>query len=188
MTDEQSPLTTAFELQRTTIEQSREAFEQMVEFQRRFNEAVVSGTAATGELQSQGIETSQRVLHTYLDAVEATLPGADDAVDRIRDTIDEQFDQLEAQQEETLSAVEDSIDDVADVPTEYLDSMDDQLDLVVDAHEQVEERTVEALDQMESQVEQIQEEARDQTAQQAETLQKRISELQDQVQVSGAEE
>lgn len=56
LTDDYSPLTNAFELQQTTIEQSREAFERIVEFQLQMSEAAISGTEVTGELYRQGIE------------------------------------------------------------------------------------------------------------------------------------
>lgn len=118
--DDYSPLTNAFELQQTTIEQSREAFERIVEFQLQMSEAAISGTEVTGELYRQGIEMDRRALHSYLDAVEATLPRSGDAVAQIRDTIEEQFDQLEEQQQEALSMVEETIGDAEQSSDAYL--------------------------------------------------------------------
>lgn len=186
--DNYGPLTNVFELQRTAIEQSRDAFEQIIEFQLQFTDAVVSGTEATSELYLQGIETSRQALHSYLDAVDATLPGSDDAVAQIRDTIDEQFDQLEAQQQEAITRMEENIDETEDASEAYLDSLDDQLDILIDAHEQTEERTVEALQQIETQVEQIQEEGQEQAARQAEELQERVQDLQNRMQPTLSEE
>lgn len=179
-----APITSAFELQRTAIEQSREAVERMIDFQHQWNEAVVSGTEMTGEFYGQGIETSRRAMHGYLDVVETTFPGSDDAVTQIRETIDEQFDQLEAQQREAMDLAEDSIGDAEDAPEAYLDALDDQLDVLIDAHEQTEERTVEALEQIETQLEQLQEDGRAQ----AEELQERVQDLQRQLQPSVSEE
>lgn len=186
--DDSNPMTNVFELQRTAIEQSRDAFEQIIEFQLQFTDAVVSGTEATSDLYLQGIETSRRALHTYLDAIDATLPRADDAVAQIRDTIDEQFDQLEDQQQEATAAIEESIDDTEDASEAYLDTLDDQLDVLLDAHKQTEERTIEALEQIETQVEQIQEESQEQAARQAEELQERVQDFQDQMQPPSSED
>jgi hypothetical protein len=182
--DDYSPLTNAFELQRTTIEQSREAFERIVEFQLQMSEAAISGTEVTSELYRQGIEMNRRALHNYLDAVEATLPRSNDAVTRIRDTIDEQFDQLEAQQEEALSMAEETVGDAEQSSDAYLEALDDQLDILVNAHKRTEQRTVEALEQIETQVEQLQEEGQEQ----ADELQERVQDLQDQLQPTVSED
>lgn len=183
MTDDYSPLTNAFELQRTTIEQSREAFERIVEFQLQMSEAAVSGTEVTGELYRQGVEMNRRALHNYLDAVNATLPRSDDAIAQIRDTIDEQFDLLEEQQQEALSMAEENIEDTEQSSDAYLEALDDQLDILIDAHKRTEQRTVEALEQIETQVEQLQEEGQEQAAE----LQERVEYLQDQMQPTASE-
>lgn len=182
--DDYAPLTTAFEFQRTTIEQSREAFERLIEFQLQLSEAAISGTEVTSDLYKQGIEMNRQALHNYLDAVEATLPRSGDAIVQIRDTIDEQFDQLEEQQQKALSMAEENISDVEKSSETYLDALDDQLDVLIDAHERTEKRTVEALEQIETQVEQLQEEGQVE----ADELQKRITNLQDQMQPTVSED
>lgn len=186
--DNSDPLTNVFELQRTAIEQSRDAFEQMIEFQLQFTDAAVSGTEATGELYLQGIETSRRALHSYLDAVEATLPRSDDAVAQIRETIDAQFDQLEDQQREAMTMIEERVEDTEDASEAYLDSLDDQLDVLIDSHEQTEERTAEVLERIETQAERVQEEGQEQVVRQAEELQERVQDLQDRMRSTSIEE
>lgn len=185
MTDEDhGPFTNAFEFQRTTIEQSREAFERIIEFQLQLSEAAISGTEVTGDLYRQGIEMNRQALHNYLDAVEATLPRSDNAIAQIRDTIDEQFDQLEEQQQKALSMAEENIGDTEKSSDAYLDALDEQLDILMDAHERTEEQTVEALEQIETQVEQLQEEGQEQ----AQELQERITDIQDQMQPTVSED
>jgi methyl-accepting chemotaxis protein len=87
-----NPLSTAFELQRKTIEQSNEAFKRSLDFQRQLNEHLLGGAERANE---QGAELTRKALHSYLDTIETAVPGADSGIEEVRSAIDEQFDAAE---------------------------------------------------------------------------------------------
>lgn len=180
--DDAPSLSTLFELQRQAIEQGRQAFEGIVEVQLRFNEAAVSGAEATGEMYIESLETRRQAMHSYADALETVLPESSETVTQMRESIDEGFDQLEDRQAELIERIEDRAGDTKEFSEAYLDALDDQLDVLVDTHETVEERTVQSLDEIESQVTQIQQSGEEQFSEQAEMLAERVSNLQDRMQ------
>lgn len=159
MSDDRNPIVAGFELQRRAIEASQEALTESVELQRRFGEALLEGVETTEDVQRRGVETSRNGLHAYLDAIEATMPGSEEAVSEIRETADEQFDTLEDRHAEAFETVgeelEDGTDTYAELTTESLESLTENLDAVLDTHEAVEAQTLEALERTESQFEEL---------------------------------
>ncbi|MXR51631.1 hypothetical protein GRX03_08450 [Halovenus sp. WSH3] len=167
MVDYTSPITATFELQRQTIKQSQEALEQGIQFQQDFNRALVGGLDGQEDAQRRVVELQRNAVLDALDTVEANIPGSEDATAEMRETVDEQFDQLLDNHEEafeTLTAeMEDGAESYENLVSEYLDTLDDQLEMLIDAHEGLEEQSVETaeelteqLDQLQSQVEDVQ--------------------------------
>jgi len=112
-----TPITTAFEAQRATIEQSQRAFEHSVEFQRT-------------------------AVHSYLDAVESTVPGASAAAEELRAAVDEQFEFLLDNHAEVFESVaaeyEDGLAAHDELTEDSLEALAEQVDLLVEAHDAVE--------------------------------------------------
>lgn len=148
MVDYTSPITATFELQRQTIEQSQEALEQGIEFQRDFSQALVDGLDGQEDAQRRAVELQREAILNTLETVETNVPGAEDATAEVRTTVDEQFDQLLENHEEAFeniaASVEDSTQTYDEFVAEYLDALDDQLEMVIDAHEDLESQSVEA--------------------------------------------
>lgn len=172
MVDYTSPITATFELQRQTIEQSQEALEQGIEFQKDLNEAVVDGLDGQEDAQRRVVELQREAVLNTLEAVEANVPGSEDAMAEVRDTVDEQFAQLLENHEEAFESIaagiEDSTNTYDEFASEYLAALNDQLGTVIDAHEDLEAQSVEAaeevtdgLEQLQSQVEEVQQQITD---------------------------
>ncbi|MFC7155966.1 hypothetical protein ACFQPA_10915 [Halomarina halobia] len=185
MSEYTTPISTAFELQRTTIKQGQRAFERSLEFQRNVNESVLDNLDNQEEAQRNSVELSRSAIHTYLDAVETAFPGSGSNVSEIRRAVDKQFGALLDAHSEAFATTEGefekSLDSYDEFSEEYLDALNEQLDLLLDAHQDIERQTVETFDQAMNQFERLQqqmesqaEEAQAQFQEQAEQFQSRF--------------
>src|SRR6056297_925932 len=114
MVDYTTPVTTAFEMQRTTIEQSQKALEQSVSFQKNVNSAVIDSLDTQESAQRRGVELQQTAFHSYLDAMASTMPGMTETVEQIRETVDEQFDFLLENHAELFDNMETELEEGVD--------------------------------------------------------------------------
>lgn len=160
MTQFTTPLSAAFEFQRTAIKQSQQALEQGVEFQKRFNSVLVDSLESQESLQRKGVELNRNAVHTYLDAVEAAVPGTTGNVEEVRETVDEQYDALLDNHAEVFDSVEaefaEGIETYDEATAEYIEAVDEQIETLIEAHEETEDRTLDAFDQLQTQVEEFQ--------------------------------
>lgn len=159
-----SPVEATFELQRESLEQGQQAIEQGIDFQRRIGESVVSGLGSQEEFQHRIVELHRDTIHSTLDAIES-LPGADGAVADLRESIDGGYDELLAGHEEAFEAaseeLESGIDSYDELTGDVLDTVNEQLELLVQAHEDLEAQSVEVTEELVGQVEELQEQADD---------------------------
>lgn len=149
MTEYTDPVTTAFEIQRTAVEQTHEALVRSADAQRQAAETAMGGLETWESLQSRGTEASRAGLHAYLDAVEEALPeGEATSLEEAREAVDESFDQIEDLQAETWETVTDAVEESLDVYDEaaddYVEAVEDGFDAFLDAHEQVERQVTDA--------------------------------------------
>ena len=160
MVDYTTPVTTVFEMQRATIEQSQKALEQSVSFQQNVNEAVIESLDTQESAQRRGVELSKTAIHSYLDAVEATVPGAASMTGQLRETVDGQFDSLYQAHEEAFEMTEGEVakgvDAYDEMVVDYLAAMNDQIEALLEAHEEIEGQTLEAFQQVQGQFEEMQ--------------------------------
>ena len=174
MVDYTTPVTTAFEMQRATIEQSQKALEQTVSFQQTVNEAFVDSLDTQESAQRCCVELSKIAFHSYLDAVEPTMPGMAGTVEEVRTAVDEQYDFLLENHAEVFENVESEMLEGAEAYDEmsddYVTAVDDQLSMLVEAHEELEGQSVEIAEQFGAQLEEVQE--------QVEEIQEQVEEVQ----------
>jgi len=174
MVDYTTPVTTAFEMQRATIEQSQKALEQSVSFQQNVNEAVIDSLDTQESAQRRGVELSKTAFHSYLDAVEATMPGMAGTVDEVRQAVDEQYDFLLENHAEVFDNVEsemlEGVEAYDEMTEDYVTAVDEQVALLVEAHEELESQSVEVAEQFGAQLEEVQE--------QVEEIQEQVEEVQ----------
>jgi len=160
MVDYTTPVTTAFEAQRATIEQGQKALEQSVTFQQQLNQAMLGSLESQESAQRRGVELSQTAVHTYLDTLEASVPGVEPAVEELRNTVDEQFEFLLENHAEAFDAAEEEfgegVDTYDEMTADTLEALDDQLSMLIEAHEDLETQSVEAVEGMADQVEDLQ--------------------------------
>ncbi|WP_254279522.1 hypothetical protein [Haloarcula marina] len=174
MVDYTTPVTTAFEMQRATIEQSQKALEQSVAFQQNINEAVIDSLDTQESAQRRGVELSKTAFHSYLDAIETTVPGVAGTLEEIRTAVDEQYDFLLENHAEAFDNVESELlegaeayDEMAD---DYVAAVSEQVEMLVEAHEELESQSVEVAEQFGDQLEEVQE--------QVEEIQAQVEEVQ----------
>jgi len=176
MVDYTTPVTTAFEMQRATIEQSQKALEQTVSFQKNVNEAVIDSLDTQESAQRRSVELSKTALHSYLDAIEATMPGMGGTVDEIRQAVDEQYDFLLENHAEVFDNVEsemvEGVEAYDEMTEEYVAAVDEQVEMLVEAHEELEDQSIEVAEQFGDQLEEVQE--------QVEEIQSQVEEVQSQ--------
>lgn len=155
-----TPVSTVFQMQRSAIEQSQQAVENGVEFQKRLNAAMLDGVEATEEAQRGTVEMTENAVHSYLDVLEATVPGAASMTGQVRETVDGQFDSLYQAHEEAFEMTEGEIakgvDAYDEMAVDYLAAMNDQIEALLEAHEEIEGQTLEAFQQAEGQFEEMQ--------------------------------
>ena len=184
-----TPVSTAFEIQRSAIRQGQQAIESGVEFQKRLNAAALDGVEVTEEAQRGTVEMTENAVHSYLDVVEATLPGAANMTGQVRDTVDGQFDALYRTHEEAFDVTEGEfakgVDAYDEMAVDYLAALNDQIEALLEAHEEIEGQTLESFRQAETQFEELQaqfersgEEMQAQFEAQFEQFQDQIEELQ----------
>jgi F0F1-type ATP synthase membrane subunit b/b' len=173
---ERNPFTAAFEMQRRTLEGSQRALEQSIEFQRRFNEAMMQGMTGGGAGE-RTVEVTREAMDRYLDTIEATVPGAEAGVDQIREAMDRQFEAVEQAREEATDLAEESMAEYEELSETYLESVDDQLDTLFDAQAEIERQTEEFLDRTETQLQEMREEADGTVSERIEQLQERTEQL-----------
>ena len=180
MAEYTTPVTTTFEMQRQAIKQGQNALEQGVEFQQTMSEALVDSMGSQESAQRRTVELSKTAFHSYLDAMESTIPGAAGSVEEVREAVDEQFEFLLENHAELFESIEEEtregMDAYDELAGDYLDAMDEQLEMVLDAHEDLEDQSIEAAEQVEDQLEQMQD--------QVEEVQDQVQEVQEQAQES----
>ena len=174
MVDYTTPVTTAFEMQRATIEQSQKALEQSVTFQKNVNSAVIDSLDTQESAQRRGVELSKTAFHSYLDAIEAAMPGMGGTIGEMRQAVDEQYDFLLENHAEAFENVESEMVEGAEAYDEmtedYVTAVDEQVTLLVEAHEELEDQSVEMAEQFGDQLEEVQE--------QVEEIQSQVEEVQ----------
>ncbi|MFB6166582.1 MAG: hypothetical protein ABEJ31_15595 [Haloarculaceae archaeon] len=185
MSEYTTPVTTTFELQRQAIKQGQQAIEQGVEFQQTLNRAMLDQLSSQESAQRRTVELSKTAFESYLETLESSVPGAAGTVAEIRDAVDEQFEFLLENHAELFDNVEqeyaEGLDAYDDLTADYLQAMNEQVDLVLEAHQDFEDQSIEAVEQVEDQLEQVQDQV-EQVQDQVEQVQDQVREVQEQAQ------
>jgi hypothetical protein len=187
-----TPVSTAFEMQRSAIKQSQQALESSFEFQKRMNAAMLGGFDTTEDAQRQTVEMAEAGIHSYLDAVEAGVPGSAATIEQVRETVETQFESLYEAHAEAFDVAEGEfekgVDTYDDMATEYLATLNDQIEMMLQSHEETEKQVLSAFEQAESQMREMQtqmeeqgEEMQAQFQEQFEQFQAQLEEMQERI-------
>ena len=151
-------------MQRDALEGTHEVIERSVEFQQDVNARMLDAVEPARDVSERGTDLVRTGVETYFDAIEAAVPGDQEVVADIRETIDEQLETLEETQTDALDELEADLEDGADsvdeLLEEFLETLDEQLDSLLEAHEDLEEQTAEAVGDLEAAVEDLQDDSK----------------------------
>jgi len=140
MTDT-DPITTAFEMQRSAIEQAHDLTLESIEAQKTAVKAMVDGLETAEQVAQQGTELSQEAAHAYLDALEDTVPEGE--FDDVRQLVDESYESAGELQADAWSAIHEaaaeSVEGFESAADTYGEFVDSSFDTYLSAHEHVEE-------------------------------------------------
>lgn len=160
MSQMNSPVSTMFDVQRSAIEQSQDAFEQTITAQQQFLESMMDvGTAK--RLNHRSFETAHAMVDAYFDALESAMPtDRTTGLEDVRGTMVDQLETAETTQTETLDAFEASVEDGMEITDETLDAflaaLDEQIEAMLEAHGDVETETLAAVEDFEASLEDLQ--------------------------------
>lgn len=197
MSEYSSPISIAFELQRSTIEGAQEAIENSVRVQKQFNDTVVDGFGPTREASERSTNLVRTGFDTYFDAMESLMP-AGAGIDEVREMTHEQLDLLEEGQldaiEQFETGVTESADSTAAMLDDFLTALDEQVTTLLESHEDLEAQTIESLERLVESVEDLQsefearnEEMQQQLETQAKAIQKQLEDVTENVQEAASE-
>lgn len=177
MSQTATPITIAFDLQRTAIENTRDAVRRNVEAQRALGEAVFDVESAT-ETSERSYEALATFVDVYFDAVAATTPGGTDQLADVRTAVEDQLATVEDNHVAVLEAFEANLAEgtevAEDVTDEFLAALDEQFDAVLAANEDAEAETIEVADEVEAEITALVEEFEVQAAEVAEAFEAAI--------------
>ncbi|MFB6101327.1 MAG: hypothetical protein ABEJ73_02035 [Haloplanus sp.] len=141
-----NPFRSAFELQRTMIDQSRRAAETSIDVQRAAVETWFDSVESAKSVQKSGVTLSKTAVDAYLDGLKSVLP--EESVAELEAAVDEQFDAVDEIHEEAWASFLQGLEE-AEASYDELNEM--QLEVLAESFD--------ALEQMQSDAEETAEEA-----------------------------
>lgn len=197
MSEYSTPVSVAFEFQRSTIQSAHEVVENGIEAQKQFSAAMVDGFGPARDASERNADIVRTGVDTYFDAIEAVVP-AGSGVEEVREITHEQLDLFEESQLDAIDQLESGFDESAETTGEMLDeflsALDEQVTTLLNAHEDLEGQTIEMLERLEDSLEDLQaefeargEEMQEQLEAQAEAIQEQLEDVTENVQEAASE-
>ncbi|WP_248896895.1 hypothetical protein [Haloplanus halobius] len=151
-----NPFSSAFELQRTMIDQTRRAAETSLDVQRTATETWFDAAESFQSVQQSGVTLSKTAIEAYLDGLKSVLP--EESVVELEAAVDEQFEAVDEINEDawqsflqSLEEAEASLDELSETQRELLtDSFDAIEQLQAEAEETAEDAVASAEELTES--------------------------------------
>ncbi|GAB6862742.1 hypothetical protein JCM17092_28310 [Haloplanus litoreus] len=151
-----NPLSSAFQLQRTMIEQTRRAAETGVDVQRSAMETWFGSFESVKSAQKSGVTLSKTAIDAYLESMKSVFP--EESVAELEAAVDEQFEAADEIHEDAwqsflqgLDEAEATYDEVTEMQLELLaDSFDAFEQIQSEAEETTEEAVASAEELAES--------------------------------------
>jgi DNA repair exonuclease SbcCD ATPase subunit len=197
MSEYSTPMSVAFDFQRSAVESTHEAIESGVEAQKQLNDAMVDGFGPARDASERSTDLVRSGIDSYFDAVDSVMP-AGSGVDEVHEMMHDQLDMLEESQHEAIDQLENSLNEGTESAEEMLDeflaALGDQIESLLEAHEDFEGQTLDALEELEETVEEMQseveargEEMQEQLESQAEAIQEQLEDVTENVQEAATE-
>ncbi|WP_338742107.1 hypothetical protein [Haloplanus salilacus] len=129
-----NPFSSAFEMQRTMIDQSRRAAETGIDAQRAAIETWFDSFESAKSVQQSGVTLSKSAVNAYLDGLATVLP--EESVEELEAAVDEQFEAVDEIHEDAWQSFLEGLDE-AEATYDELTEM--QLELVAEGFDAAEE-------------------------------------------------
>lgn len=192
MSEYSSPVSAAFELQRSALESTHEAIGNSVQAQKQLNDAMIDGFTPARNASQRSADLVRTGFDTYFDTVESVAP-AGSGLNDVREMVNEQLDLLEESQLDVIDQFETGLHENADsteeLLDEFLEALDEQVSTLLNAHEDLEGQTIKALERLEdgldellSEIEARGEEMQEQFEAQADAIQEQLEDVTENVQ------
>jgi len=129
-----NPFSSAFELQRTMIDQSRRAAETGIDVQRAAVETWFGSFESAKSVQKSGVTLSKTAIDAYLDGLKSVFP--EESVAELEAAVDEQFDAVDEIHEDAWQSFLEGLDEAE---ATYDEMTEMQLELLAESFDAVEE-------------------------------------------------
>ena len=186
MSEYSTPMSVAFDFQRSAVESTHEAIESSVEAQKQVNDAMVDGFGPARDASERSTDLVRSGIDSYFDAVDSVMP-AGSGVDEVHEMMHDQLDMLEESQHEAIDQLENSLNEGTESAEEMLDeflaALDEQIASLLEALEELEE----TVEEMQAEVEARGEEMQEQLESQAEAIQEQLEDVTENVQEAATE-
>lgn len=158
MSNQQNPIGTMFELQRTTIENTQEIVHQTLDAQVRATGMIAEGVERSEAALEQGEDVTVAAVNAYFDALSSTVPGDAEGVEGLRETVLEQVEVAGEVNEDVWEATQEFAEQNAaafeEFAAEYETIVDDSFDAFLQTHEQAAAGAQQATDAVQQQAQQ----------------------------------
>lgn len=154
---EANPISTAFKMQRATIDGGQEVFRRSLDLQRGMLRGYANAISTQREVQRQTLAVSRQTANVYLEVLESWLPEDTPWLVEFRTVVSEQFeamDDLSNQSWDTFeSLIRENVEAYDEVSEETLDTLDDAFEAAREMQAQLEEQTMSATEAIDIDVE-----------------------------------
>ena len=147
-----NPFSSAFELQRTMIDQSRRAAETGIDVQRAAVETWLGSFESAKSVQKNGVTLSKTAVEASLDGLKSVFP--EESVAELEAAVDEQFEAVDEIHEDAWQSFLEGLDE-AEATYDELTEM--QLELLAESFDALEELQSDAAETTEEAVESAEE-------------------------------
>ncbi|WP_435066440.1 hypothetical protein [Haloplanus sp. C73] len=152
-----NPFSSAFEMQRTMIDQSRRAAETTLDAQRAAVETWSDSLESAKSLQESGVALSKTAINAYLDGLGAVFP--EESITELEAAVDEQFEAGEEIHEEAWLSFLESADEAEAVFDDLTETQSELLEESFDAIEQIQTDAAESAEEAVESAEELAESA-----------------------------
>jgi hypothetical protein len=152
MSESSNPFAAAFDIERRSIDGTRRALHWGVEVGKRTNRLAVDSVESGESVQRAGTEVTHTAMTATMDAMAASVPGSQEAMQSLEEMVDEQFEAAEAVNGQVWSAFHEVLAENARASEafadRYLEMVDDTTEDTLEALSAFEDEMGAATQQM----------------------------------------
>lgn len=158
MSETDLPINAVFDFQRDAMMRTRETIQRSIETQQEFGEAFVDFESAK-EASERSYDTVRTVTGLYFDAAESISPAGGQPFGEFRAAVEEGLDRIENSQLEAIETFEANLKESGDSADQFVEEflavLDDGFEAALEASEDAESNTVEAVEGVQEGIEEL---------------------------------